>query len=418
MKKRGLLCAGIAVLSIATLASCGRTSSGDSTNNSDVTKIALVTDSGTLNDHNFNESSWNALNKFASENGGGKITTQGVKDGKIQTNVYQPSKSTGDDFVTQDRLEAMRSAVEWGAQVLVLPGYLFQSAIARALEQPETFGNVYMLALDCTQSDDDNNYASYEYTDKITSIVYQEEQSGWLAGYAAVMDGYTSLGFVGGMPVPAVIRYGSGFFQGAEYAAKSLNKTGLKGQLYYAGKFAATAEATEYASKWYQANGNAQITFACGGAVYQSVKSASDANNHAPWIGVDTNQHADTTNFTPAEQKAIITSAMKNLGLSVERRLGEWMQEKKWDSSIAGKVVTLGAADDMCKLPTPEEDNDAGCWGFKTFTEEKYKEIYAKVKSGEIKIDNSSDVATLSKNNYGVDKNIINITITDTVVNQ
>lgn len=48
------------------------------------------------------------------------------------------------------------------------------------------------------------------------SILYAEEQAGYLAGYAAVNEGYTQLGFMGGIAVPAVIRYGYGFIQGAD----------------------------------------------------------------------------------------------------------------------------------------------------------------------------------------------------------
>ena len=43
-----------------------------------------------------------------------------------------------------------------------------------------------------------------------------------MAGYAAVKDGFTKLGFQGGMAVPEVIRYGHGFPQGAEVAAKEM----------------------------------------------------------------------------------------------------------------------------------------------------------------------------------------------------
>ena len=156
-------------------------------------KIGLVTDSGTLNDHSFNESAWKGVNEFAMENGGGTLSEKGVQNGTIQTYYVQP---TPGQYTAAGRLAAMRSVAEWGADVIVLPGYLFQGAIALALKEP-IFDDVAFLALDCAETDDDGK--AIEFTDRITSVIYREEQCGYLAGYAAVMDGYTRLGFVGGV---------------------------------------------------------------------------------------------------------------------------------------------------------------------------------------------------------------------------
>lgn len=364
-------------------------------------KMALVTDSGTLNDHSFNESSYKGLNEFAARVGGGTLnaSTNTVDTGAIVTKYYQPAN---DHFDTTGRLAAMKEAVKWGAKVLVLPGYLFQSAIKRAIDD-EAFKDVYLLALDCQKSDDDNGYAAYEYTNKVTSITYREEQAGFLAGYAAASDGYSTFGFIGGMAVPAVIRYGSGYVQGIAAAFKDLGKTeAAKVNYYYAGAFAATAEATANAKTWYS-TGTSDIIFACGGAVYQSVVEASIANNNAPWIGVDVNQHADTSLGT-ATLSALKTSAMKNLKLSVEVALADFIDNNcAWGSKFASNVVNVGIQSDMCKLPTPSEDDDDGCWGFTNFQLSSYASVYTKVKDGTYKINGNSDNDELSAKNFGVD---------------
>lgn len=364
-------------------------------------KMALVTDSGTLNDHSFNESSYKGLNEFAARVGGGTLnaSTNTVDTGAIVTKYYQPAN---DHFDTTGRLAAMKEAVKWGAKVLVLPGYLFQSAIKRAIDD-EAFKDVYMLALDCQKSDDDNGYAAYEYTNKVTSITYREEQAGFLAGYAAASDGYSTFGFIGGMAVPAVIRYGSGYVQGIAAAFKDLGKTeAAKVNYYYAGAFAATAEATANAKTWYS-TGTSDIIFACGGAVYQSVVEASIANNNAAWIGVDVNQHADTSLGT-ATLSALKTSAMKNLKLSVEVALTDFIDNNcAWGSKFASNVVNVGIQSDMCKLPTPSEDDDEGCWGFNNFQLASYASVYTKVKNGDYKINGNSDNDELSAKNFGVD---------------
>lgn len=366
-------------------------------------RIALVTDSGTLNDHSFNESAWNGVNQFAVKNGGGSITTENnaniVKNGSIQTMYYQPAN---DAYDTAGRLAAMReAATKFGANIIVLPGYLFQGAIKEAIADTKTFGDIQILALDCVKEGDD--YKPYEYTDNVTSVIYREEQSGFLAGYAAVMDGYRKLGFVGGMAVPAVVRYGSGYVQGAAYAAEQLGlEAPVNVQYYYAGQFAATPEATQYATSWY-ANDTADIVFACGGAVYQSVVQASIANNNAPWIGVDVNQHADVS-LSAGSREALKTSAMKNLTFATQVLLATCVNEGlSWGDTLAGNVVTVGASNEMVKLPTPEEDKDPDCWGFENFTVEEYNTFYEDVKTGKVKVNSYSDNEVLSANNFGVD---------------
>ena len=366
----------------------------------DPLKIALVTDSGTLDDHSFNESAWNGVNAFATSNGKGTINDQKVvRSGTIWTQYYQPAE---DEYNTNGRFAAMKEAVtKFGANVIVLPGYLFQGAIALALKEP-AFDNVAFLALDCAETDDDGK--EIKFTDRITSVIYREEQCGYLAGYAAVMDGYTRLGFVGGVAVPAVIRYGSGYVQGAAEAAKELGlKSPVSVQYYYAGAFEGTTEATTYASTWYQ-TGAAEVIFSCGGSVYTSVLEASKNNNYAPWIGVDVNQHADTS-ITPTEARdAIITSAMKNLTFATQVLLTDWVnRDGNWSDALKGNVVTVGAKSEMVKLPTPKEDGDDGCWGFKKFTIEEYNKLYEEIKNETVKVNSNQDNDSLSANNFGVD---------------
>ena len=77
---------------------------------------------------------------------------------------------------------------------------------------------------------------------------------------------------------------------------------------------------------------------------------------------------------------------MKSLQISVETAL-RTIYDGKW-SEISGKAVQLGLQDgDYVGLPTAE-----GSWNFKTFTVEEYNGIVEKIKSGDIQIDDSSDV--------------------------
>ncbi len=384
MKKSALL---LLSASFLTLVACGENG------NDDALKIALVTDSGTLNDHNFNQTSWEAVNDWAVTNGGGTVENNIVSNGSIHTMYYQPTSSSA-EFTTAERVAAVEAAVEWGAKFVVLPGYLFQPVVKQVQSR---YKDVCFLALDCVNQDSDNGYAEYELGNNVSMTQYQEEQAGFLAGYGAVKDGLTKLGFIGGMAVPAVQRYGYGYVQGAEKAAAELGLAdgSVKMDYYYAGAFASTTEATEFATSWY--NNGTETIFACGGAVYNSVTTGlSQATNKdgKTWIGVDTNQHADTSIKPDGTREKLLTSAMKGLGTSIKEALTSWKgNENKFDAKHAAKIQTLGINQDAVALPTEATTGDKGCWGFKTWTEADYAKLVADMKSGAVTVSNDTSKA-------------------------
>lgn len=384
MKKSALL---LLSASLLTLVACG------DNGNDDALKIALVTDSGTLNDHNFNQTSWEAVNDWAVANGGGTVKNNIVSNGSIHTMYYQPTSSSA-EFTTAERVAAVEAAVEWGAKFVVLPGYLFQPVVKQVQER---YKDVCFLALDCVNQDSDNDYTEYKLEANVSMTQYQEEQAGFLAGYGAVKDGLTKLGFIGGMAVPAVQRYGYGYVQGAEKAATELGLAdgSVKIDYYYAGAFASTTEATEFATSWY--NNGTETIFACGGAVYNSVTTGlSQATNKdgKSWIGVDTNQHADTSIQPAGTREKLLTSAMKGLGTSIKEALTSWKDnENKFDAKHSAKIQTLGINQDAVALPTEATTGDKGCWGFKKWTEADYAKLVADMKAGTVTVSNDTSKA-------------------------
>ena len=384
MKKSALL---LLSASLLTLVACG------DNGNDDALKIALVTDSGTLNDHNFNQTSWEAVNDWAVANGGGTVKNNIVSNGSIHTMYYQPTSSSA-EFTTAERVAAVEAAVEWGAKFVVLPGYLFQPVVKQVQER---YKDVCFLALDCVNQDSDNDYTEYKLEANVSMTQYQEEQAGFLAGYGAVKDGLTKLGFIGGMAVPAVQRYGYGYVQGAEKAATELGLAdgSVKMDYYYAGAFASTTEATEFATSWY--NNGTETIFACGGAVYNSVTTGlSQATNKdgKSWIGVDTNQHADTSIQPAGTREKLLTSAMKGLGTSIKEALTSWKDnENKFDAKHSAKIQTLGINQDAVALPTEATTGDKGCWGFKKWTEADYAKLVADMKAGTVTVSNDTSKA-------------------------
>ena len=358
MKK--VLCLLLSVFMVLALAGCsGSSNEGTDTASSDASsdgyKIAVVTDVGQLNDGGFNQGTYEGAKEFAEANG-------------ISYKYYQPAN--GADATDDDRIAAMRQAIEGGAEVIVTPGFLQETAIKTvAAESPEVkflFVDGYTLGLA-----------------NVTAISYQEEQSGFFAGYAAVKDGYTKLGgtFGGAGANPACNRFAYGYAQGANAAAGELGTTvDVKISFQNGAAFSASPELLTQISGWY-ANGT-EVVFSCGGSMVSSVIAAAQENGNAKVIGVDVDQ--------AGLYDGVITSAVKGLSASVVKVLGEW-NNGEWDSKLADKESKLGAADNATGIPTASSS-----WRFAKFTTAEYEELFAKVVAGEvtIKSDVGADMST------------------------
>jgi len=251
-------------------------------------------------------------------------------------------------------------AVKNGAKIIICPGFLFEPAVFKA---QDIYKDVKLVILDGVPQD--GSYKNFKTAENTYSIVYAEEQSGFLAGYAAVMDGYKKLGFMGGMAVPAVVRFGYGYVQGAEYAAKELGlKQGdIKIKYTYTGGFDPMPEYQTKAASWYQSG--TEVIFSCAALVVNNVTAAAEAAGKNKYvIGVDVDQKD--------ESKTVITSAMKNLRGTVTKALEEFYNGE----FRGGKNDVLGAEVDALGLP---DDFSR----FKKFSKDDYKVIYEKIKGND-----------------------------------
>ncbi len=323
------------------------------TDNSDK-KIAMITDSGDITDESFNQITWETCVAYGEANG-------------IETQYYKPAEDTD-----EERINSVDLAVAEGATVVVMPGYLFGSAIA---EEQNLYPDVTFIAVDVTEGDIVNLAGeNVALGDNVYICSFQEEQAGYLAGYAAVKDGYTSLGFLGGIAVPAVIRYGFGYIQGINAAAEEMG-VDVDVKYYYGGQFYGDDAITARMEGWY-ADGT-QVVFACGGGIYTSAVDAA-AQYDGKVIGVDVDQF-------PKIGDACITSAMKGLGSAVEAALDAYTSGN-W-ASIGGKSEQLGLTQgDYLGLPT-----DDASWGFKTFTKDEYDTVLNGIKDGSITVSNDTE---------------------------
>ena len=356
-------CGGSSASSTSTASSAAASSSaasGAADGAEKIAKVALTCDTGTIDDESFNQACWTAVSSYMGDN----------------CQYYIPESDASDE----DRETMIRQAVNDGADVIVCVGYLYGASLAWAADQ---YPDVKFIAIDVTQGDIG--------TDAIPAncycITFKEEQAGYLAGYAIAKDGKTKLGFLGGMAVPAVIRYGYGFVQGADAAAAELGQN-IEINYFYGGQFYGDANITSRMEGWYS-NGT-QVVFACGGGIYTSAVEAALKNNGYV-IGVDVDQNYIGANGVADGTYAynpFITSAMKGLSEAVNTALAD-IEAGSW-GDIAGSNGNFGLEDgDYIGLPT-----DADSWNFESFTTDEYEEVKGKIKSGEITVDNSSDDAT------------------------
>jgi basic membrane protein A len=260
--------------------------------------------------------------------------------------------------------------VEGGAKLIVCPGFLFEPAVYQA---QDLHPDIMFILLD--GSPQDGTYTDFKIEDNVYSIFYAEEEAGFLAGYAAVKEGYTKLGFMGGMAVPAVIRFGYGYAQGAEYAAEEMGISSIDLNYHYTGGFDATPEAKAMAASWY--NAGIEVIFACGGSVGNSVMAAAEEADKVV-IGVDVDQSA--------ESNTVITSSMKQLSISVYDGITAYYAGK----FPGGEIVTLDATVDGIGLPMENSR-------FKTFTQTDYKAIYQELVDGSVDILTDSDAEDASE---------------------
>ena len=354
--------------------------------------VAMITDYGDITDQSFNQTTYEACKAFCEDNG-------------VQFSYFKPA---GDN--TADRVAMIEKAVDEGYNVIVMPGYAFGGAIVEAA--PE-FPDVKFIALDVAKGDlleagvakagesydyNPDNWDLEKYVDmsNVYCAIYQEELCGYMAGYAAVKLGYKSLGFLGGMAVPAVVRYGYGFVQGVDAAAADLGLSDVTLNYIYGGQFSGDVDITAVMDTWY-ANGT-EVVFACGGGIYTSaVDAAKKANGKV--IGVDVDQAGVIANYAGVDGLTV-TSAMKGLYPATYDTLNDVIINGNW-ANYVGKIATLGlvSADDpeanYVQIPMGE-----GTQWSDSFTEDDYKAMVADMYNGVITVSNdiskaASDFATV-----------------------
>ena len=381
----------LALVMALSLVACGEQKQPDnqdpdnSGDNTETTyKVAMITDYGDITDQSFNQTTYEACKAFAEANG-------------VDFQYFKPA---GDN--TADRVAMIESAIDQGYNVIVMPGYAFGAAIA---ETAPNFSDVKFIALDVSAGDLGEGFV---VPANLYCAVYQEELCGYMAGYAAVKLGYKNLGFLGGMAVPAVQRYGYGFVQGVDAAAAELKLTDVKLNYAYGNQFFGDADITAAMDTWYA--GGTEVVFACGGGIYTSAVDAAKKVEGAKVIGVDVDQAGVIANYAAGEgadaatiegYKALtVTSAMKGLYPATYDTLTDVIVNGNWEKYSA-KIDTLGlvSADDPAAnyVQIPMESTQ---WAGGAFTQDDYKALVKAMFDGTLTVSNdttkaASDFATV-----------------------
>ena len=384
--------AGAMALSLAACGGKGNGKDGGKSNAGDSGKmqVAMITDSGDITDQSFNQTTYETCKAWSEKN-------------DVEFNYYKPESDSD-----EARNASVDQAVADGANVIVLPGYMFAATI---VEQSNVYPDVKFVALDVSAGDicekgvgkgytynpDDYTVSDYYNTENVYCCTYQEEFSGFMAGYAAVKLGYKHLGFLGGMSVPAVTRFGYGFVQGADKAAEELGITDQVSVEYVCGgQFYGDADITAYMDTWYGEK-DVEAVFACGGGIYTSAAEAAVKTN-GKVIGVDSDQSGIINEY---KDDLTITSAMKGLAVTVDTVLTA-INDGKWNNYV-GKIDNLGLVsedpeENFVQLPIKTTQ-----WG-DGFTEDDYRDLVKKLYNGEITV--SGDTTEMPKtaikvNDYG-----------------
>ena len=321
-------------------------------------RVAMITDYGDITDQSFNQTTYEACKAFCEAN-------------SVEFKYYKPA---GDS--TAERVAMVDAAVADNYNVIVMPGFAFGETVTQVAD---LYPDVYFVALDVSQGD----LGDYVLPENVFCAVYQEELCGYMAGYAAVKLGYTKLGFLGGMAVPAVVRYGYGFVQGADAAAAELGAD-VSINYAYGNQFYGDADITAAMDTWYA--GGTEVVFACGGGIFTSAAEAA-AKVDGKVIGVDVDQAAIIDG--DYGEGMTVTSAMKGLAATVNTVLSDLILNDSW-TAYAGQVSTLGLVGEDPEANFVQIPMESTQWA-DGFTQDDYKALVSAMFNGDIVVSNDTE---------------------------
>ncbi|MDY4760997.1 BMP family lipoprotein [Streptococcus thoraltensis] len=338
---------GLASVAVLTLAACGNRGGSKSGGDDAKLKVAMVTDTGGVDDKSFNQSAWEGLQAWGKDNG--------LKKGKGFDYFQSTSES--------DYANNLDTAISSGYQLVFGIGFALHDAIEKtANDNPDT--NFVII--------DD----VIEGKDNVASATFADNEAAYLAGIAAAKTTKTKkVGFVGGMESDVITRFEKGF----EAGVKSVDDS-IEIKVDYAGSFGDAAKGKTIAAAQYA--GGADIVYQVAGGtgvgVFSEAKSLNEGKKESEkvWvIGVDRDQK-DEGKYTSKDGKEsnfVLASTLKEVGKTVELISGQ-AQDNKFPG---GDVTVYGLKDGGVDIATTNVDEA---------TVKEIEKAKEQIKSGEIKV--------------------------------
>lgn len=326
MKRRWILAVTIILAASLVLTACGGGTT-QSSETKEVIKIGMVTDSGTIDDKSFNQGTWEGILKYVADH-----------PDIAQDKYLQPSGEQATDY-----LNAISDLVDTGHSIIVTPGYKFETAVNEAADRYKDTAT--FILIDGMTHNGDYNFVKHDNT---VCIYFNEHEAGFLAGVAAALSSKTGkVGFVGGMEIPPVQRYGWGFKAGVKYAEKNFGTKTQVVDYIYQGTFNDVAAGQTLASGMY--NKGIDIIFAAAGGVgvgvFNEAKQRMENGQEVYVVGVDVDQY-DFGKISSGKS-VTLTSAMKRIDVAAY----DYIDKKINGTFPGGEIITLTLKDNGVGLP-------------------------------------------------------------------
>ena len=322
-------------------------------------KIAMVTDSRMIMDGGYSEAAWTAVSEFGAENG-------------ISHKYYKAAEASDEAYTA-----TIESAVSNGAEVIVADGYSFANVVYLAQKE---YPDVKFILIDAEPADAESG-ETYIAENTMT-VMFSSEQAGYLAGYSAVKEGMSELGFFGSAEQSAIMDYGYGFLQGVEDANEG-SGTEIDVRFHCCDEDDDRDDVLAKATDWYE--DGTQLIFACGAYIEQPVIEAAELTGEQI-IGYETDKSgmSDT----------VITSAVKDIGTALKAALKLYNDDK----FSGGEIVYYNAENEGLWL---EMENSR----FENFSESNYEDIYEMLADGSLDVEryNGEDISDLELDNVDVE---------------
>lgn len=330
--------------------------------NEEKIKIGMVTAAGNINDQSFNQSMWEGIEKAS-------------KEFNLEVTYIKPTEPIESEFG-----RAISNLIDNGYNLIVTPGTIFAKTV---LEAQEKYKNTNFILVDIIPSPGGIAAGKTKLGTNTISLIFAENEAGFLAGVATALQiKEGDAGFIGGKEVLPVQKYNWGFQQGIKYANDNFgtNVVIKPENIRYLSLFSDIEGARKLTSEMY--NRGVKVIFAAAGnavvGVIEEAKKRAALGNDVWVVGVDRDQYDIGIYF--GKKSVILTSAIK----AMDKIIYNIIKETVESGFKGGRTLRLDSKNEGVGIPgiNPNLSED---------TIKRVQEVYGKIKSGEIKINEEQD---------------------------